>query len=72
MSLFFPTPHFPLPASRLTHPQIDAELCGALLQQVLVGDDDEWNIRRRIGKLYAQIRANAGGLAGGDCQWCRE
>jgi hypothetical protein len=52
--------------------QRDAELCGALQQQFFVGDDDEWGIGRRGGKLYAQIRANAGGLAGGDCQWCRE
>jgi hypothetical protein len=52
--------------------QRDAELGGALQQQVFVGDDDKGNIGRRGGKLYAQFRADAGGLAGGDCQWCRE
>lgn len=35
------------------HLQRDAELCGALLQQIFIGNDYKRNVGRRDGKLHA-------------------
>lgn len=66
------THYFPLATYHFTYLQLDAELCGALLQQILVADHDERNIGRHNGKPHAQIRADARRFAGSDRQWRRK
>jgi len=54
-----PTPYFPLPTYHFAHLQRDTKLRGSLLQQILIGNDDEGNVGRRNGKLNTQVGAYA-------------
>ena len=50
------------------HLQTDAKLRGALLQQILIGNDNKRNIRRRGSKLNTQVYAYSCGFTGCDRQ----
>ena len=66
--MLLPTRYSQLTTYHLAHLQADAKLRCALQQQIFIGYDHEGNIRRRDGKLDAQIGAYACRFTGGDRQ----